>query len=360
DGLVRDAILREMGRDGQVYVLYNRVQSIERFYERLRQLVPEARIAIGHGQMKEHVLEDVMLDFYDGKYDVLLCTTIIEAGLDVPKANTLIVIDADRFGLAQLYQIRGRVGRSNRLAYAYLTIQPGKVLSENADKRLDAIREFTEFGAGFRVAMRDLEIRGTGNLLGNAQSGHMASVGYDLYVKMIEQTVQKLRGDVKLGDIQTKMEIRLDAFLPGDYVTSDKQRIDVYKKVALVDDADKRADMLEELIDRFGDPPRPVINLVNIAHLKGLSGRIGVDNVSIKKGFLAMRFAPTAKPDVEKLVMLLTKYKKQLILSATQPPVLMINMPPMSAEDLVKKSLPLMEEVAATLDPRGDQALDAS
>jgi len=352
DGLVRDAILREIGRDGQVYVLYNRVQSIERFYERLRRLVPEARVAIGHGQMREHALEDVMLDFYDGKYDVLLCTTIIEAGLDVPRANTLIVIDADRFGLAQLYQIRGRVGRSNRLAYAYLTVQPGKVLTENADKRLAAIREFTEFGAGFRVAMRDLEIRGTGNLLGNQQSGHMAAVGYDLYVKMIEESVQKLRGDVKLGDIQTRMEIRVDAYLPGDYVPTDKQRIDVYKKIALIDSAASRADLLEELIDRFGDPSRPVLNLIDIAHLKGLCGRIGVDNVSIKRGFLAMRFAPTAQPDPEKLLGVLGKYQKKLILSATVPPVLMVNEGPRPADELVRASLPIMEDVADAIAPR--------
>ncbi|MBR3504560.1 MAG: transcription-repair coupling factor [Clostridia bacterium] len=352
DGLVRDAILREIGRDGQVYVLYNRVQSIERFYERLRRLVPEARIAIGHGQMREHQLEDVMLDFYDGKYDVLLCTTIIEAGLDVPRANTLIVIDADRFGLAQLYQIRGRVGRSNRLAYAYLTVQPGKVLTENADKRLAAIREFTEFGAGFRVAMRDLEIRGMGNLLGSQQSGHMAAVGYDLYVKMIEESVQKLRGEVKLGDIQTKMEIRVDAFLPGDYVPTDKQRVEVYKKIALIDSAASRADLLEELIDRYGDPPRPVVNLVDIAHLKGLCGRIGVDNVSIKRGFLAMRFAPTAKPDPEKLLGVLGKYPKKLILSATVPPVLMVNEGPLPADALVRASIPIMEEVADAVAPK--------
>ncbi|MBO4297736.1 MAG: transcription-repair coupling factor [Clostridia bacterium] len=356
DGLIRDAILREIGRDGQVYVLYNRVQSIERFYERLRRLVPEARVAIGHGQMREHQLEDVMLDFYDGKYDVLLCTTIIEAGLDVPRANTLIVIDADRFGLAQLYQIRGRVGRSNRLAYAYLTVQPGKVLTENADKRLAAIREFTEFGAGFRVAMRDLEIRGTGNLLGNQQSGHMAAVGYDLYVKMIEETVQKLRGDVKLGDIQTKMEIRIDAYLPGDYVPTDKQRIDVYKKIALIDSAASRADLLEELIDRFGDPTRPVMNLIDIAHLKGLCGRIGVDNVSIRRGFLAMRFAPTARPDPEKLLAVLSKYQKRLILSATVPPVLMVNAGALPADDLVRAGIPIMEEVADAIAPKESAA----
>src|SRR5699024_2682335 len=167
DGLVRYSILRELGRGGQVYVLNNRVQTIEVVYARLKRLVPEARIAVGHGQMREHALEDVMLDFYEGKFDVLLCTTIIEAGLDVQRANTLIVCNADQFGLSQLYQLRGRVGRSNRLAYAYLTVSPNKVLTETADKRLSAIKEFTEFGAGFRVAMRDLEIRGAGNLLGS-------------------------------------------------------------------------------------------------------------------------------------------------------------------------------------------------
>ena len=175
-----------------------------------------------------------MLDFYEGKFDVLLCTTIIEAGLDVPRANTLIVCDADRFGLAQLYQLRGRVGRSNRLAYAYLTVNPNKVLTETADRRLAAIREFTEFGSGFRVAMRDLEIRGAGNLLGSEQSGFMASVGYDLYVKMIEETVRELRGDVSQGDIDTRVDIQVDAYLPQDYVSNDLLRVEMYKKIASI------------------------------------------------------------------------------------------------------------------------------
>ena len=352
DGLIRDAILREMARDGQVYILYNRVQSIERFYERLRKLVPEARIAIGHGQMREHALEDVMLDFYEGKYDVLLCTTIIEAGLDVPAANTLIVMDADRFGLSQLYQIRGRVGRSNRLAYAYLTIQPGKVLTEQADKRLSAIREFTEFGAGFRIAMRDLEIRGTGNLLGSAQSGHMASVGYDLYVKMIDETVRKLRGDVSQGDIQTRVELRLDAYLPGDYVPNDKQRIDVYKKIAQIDGADSRSDLLEELIDRFGDPTRPVMNLIDIAHLKGLCGRIGVESIGLRQGKLMLKFAAAAQIDPIKLLPFLEKYRRFMTLAATTPPSLVLNFGPLATDDLVRKAIPLMEEVVPVIEPK--------
>ncbi|MCI5547222.1 MAG: transcription-repair coupling factor [Clostridiales bacterium] len=352
DELIRDAILRELGRDGQVYVLYNRVQSIERFYERLRRLVPEARVAIGHGQMREHALEDVMLDFYEGKYDVLLCTTIIEAGLDVPRANTLIVIDADRFGLAQLYQIRGRVGRSNRLAYAYLTVQPGKVLSENADKRLAAIREFTEFGAGFRVAMRDMEIRGTGNLLGNRQSGHMSAVGYDLYVKMIEESVRHLRGEAPpAGDVTTRMELRIDAYLPGDYVPSDKQRVEVYKKIAQINGSARRADVIDELIDRFGSPARPVMNLIDIAHLKGLCSRLGMDTVSLKGGKLAMRFAPDAKPDPNRLLEALSRHPNALMLSATVPAVLYFNAGAKSTEELIRLAIPVMEEIADALSP---------
>lgn len=352
DELIRDAILREMGRDGQVYVLYNRVQSIERFYERLRRLVPEARVAIGHGQMREHALEDVMLDFYEGKYDVLLCTTIIEAGLDVPRANTLIVIDADRFGLSQLYQIRGRVGRSNRLAYAYLTVQAGKVLSENADKRLAAIREFTEFGAGFRVAMRDMEIRGTGNLLGSRQSGHMSAVGYDLYVKMIEESVKNLRGEETAADRPTRMELRVDAYLPGDYVPSDKQRVEVYKRIAQIDGRDSRGDVLDELIDRFGSPARPVMNLIDIAHLKGVCNRVGIDTVSLKQGKLAMRFAPDARPDADRLLEKLISHPNVLTLSATVPAVLYYNGGARPTEELIRGAIPVLEDIADALSPR--------
>ena len=345
DGLIRDAILRELARDGQVYVLYNKVQSIERFYERLKKLVPEARVGVGHGQMREHMLEDVMMDFYEGKYDVLLCTTIIEAGLDVPRANTLIVIDSDRFGLSQLYQIRGRVGRSNRLAYAYLTIKPGKVLTENAEKRLEAIREFTEFGAGFRVAMRDLEIRGTGNLLGTQQSGNMTTVGYDLYVKMIEESVNALRGELPAADIETHVELRIDAYLPASYVPNDRLRIDVYKKIAQIDSADSRGDVLEELIDRFGDPPRPVMNLIDIAHFKGLANRIGVDNVSLKRGMLALRFSQKAQLDPMKLIKAMQKYPGRLSLAGSNPPVLMIADGNRAAGDLLRRAIPLLEDV---------------
>ena len=302
DGLVRDAILRELSRGGQVYVLHNRVQSIDLMYNRLKKLVPEARIAVGHGQMREQQLEDVMLDFYDGKFDVLLCTTIIEAGLDVPRANTLIICDADRFGLSQLYQLRGRVGRSNRVAYAYLTVNPSKVLTNDAEKRLEAIREFTQFGSGFRVAMRDLEIRGTGNILGAEQSGHMASVGYDLYIKMIDETVREMQGNVAPLPVQCRIELAIDAYLPSDYVTTDALRIEMYKKIAEVHDDTSRDDVIDELIDRFGDPMKPVMNLLNVSYIKSLCEMLSIENLSTRNSSLVMRFAEEAKVDVLALV----------------------------------------------------------
>jgi len=351
DALVRDAILREMSRGGQVYVLHNRVQTIEAMYARLKKLVPEARIAIGHGQMREHALEDVMLDFYEGKYDVLLCTTIIEAGLDVPRANTLIVCDADRFGLSQLYQLRGRVGRSNRLAYAFLTVSPNKVLTENADKRLAAIREFTEFGSGFRVAMRDLEIRGTGNLLGAEQSGHMAAVGYDLYVKMIEEAVRELRGDQSLGDIQTKMELKIDAYLPSEYVRSDVTRVEIYKKIASVAGRAAREDLIEELIDRFGDPTRPVMNLIEIAHLKNLCQRLGIDLVTQKAGALHMRFSPAAEVDVMKLIAALRPFEKAVRLQAGRESAILYQDGKKNVEEQLPGAVLMMEKVASEMAP---------
>ena len=347
DGLVRDAILRELSRGGQVYVLHNRVQTIEVMFARLKKLVPEARIAIGHGQMREHALEDVMLDFYDGKFDVLLCTTIIEAGLDVPRANTLIVCDADRFGLAQLYQLRGRVGRSNRLAYAYLTVNPSKVLTEAADKRLNAIREFTEFGSGFRVAMRDLEIRGAGNLLGSEQSGFMATVGYDLYVKMIEEAVRELRGDVSQGDIETRVDLKIDAYLPQEYVANDLLRVEMYKKIASIRNRDNRDDLIEELIDRFGDPNRPVMNLIEIAHLKALCSRLGIDYVTRRGEELMMRFSMAAEIDLVRVLTAVKDYPQFLRVKPVNPLEIYYYERHRDPEALLRGCVKVMEDVVA-------------
>lgn len=302
EGVVRSAILREIGRGGQVYFLYNRVANIDAFAARLRQLVPEARIAIGHGQMQEHALEDVMLDFYAGKYDVLLCSTIIENGLDVPTANTMIVYDADRFGLSQLYQLRGRVGRSNRVAYAYFTVRPDKMLSETAEKRLAAIREFTEFGAGFRIAMRDLEIRGAGDIFGAEQSGHISTVGYDMYCKLIEEAVREARGDAPTPDeLEPRVDLKVNAFLPDSYIRGGSQRVEIYKRISGLRSMEDRADIIDELIDRFGDIPESVMTLLDVALVRALCVRLGIDVVRRQNGICTLRFDVRYLPDLNKL-----------------------------------------------------------
>ena len=350
DGLIRDAILRELGRGGQVYFLYNRVRSIEQFYARLKQLVPEARIAIAHGQMKENALEDVMMDFYDGTYDVLLCTTIIESGLDIPTANTLIVFDADRFGLSQLYQLRGRVGRSNRQAYAYFTVRPDRMVSETAQKRLAAIREFTEFGAGFRIAMRDLEIRGAGNLLGPEQHGHLSTVGYDMYCKLIEETIREVRGDQTApADLDTRIELKVNAFLPAEYVPDERQRMEIYKRISLLEDRAGREDIEEELVDRFGDAPDAVNNLLDIAHLKSLCRKLGIVHVSHKAFTLTMRLDEKYVPDPLKLIEALSQTDKRLILSASKTPALLFK-DHLDVEQMLPLIVKLLEKVVAFMD----------
>ncbi len=349
DAVIRDAIMRELARGGQVYFLYNQVRNIDMFHARLRALAPEARIAVAHGQMNERALEDIMLDFYEGRYDVLLCSTIIENGLDVPKANTLIVYDADRFGLSQLYQLRGRVGRSTRVAYAYFTVRPDKMLSEDAQKRLSAIREFTAFGSGFRIAMRDLEIRGAGNIFGPEQSGNVAVVGYDMYCKLIEEAVREARGD--LGDIpehtvETRVDMRIDAFLPVEYVRGDVQRMEVYKRISLIKNREDREDAIEEIIDRFGDIPEPVMNLIDIAHLRGVCGAIGVNRVTYTSGSLVMRLEPSAVRDTVKLYQALEKADKRLLLSVTREPAILLRDGRLDPAQMLRAAVPVMEKVA--------------
>lgn len=347
DSVIRDAILRELGRGGQVFFLYNRVGSIDLCYRQLQKLVPEARIAIAHGQMRENALEDVMLDFSQQKFDVLLCTTIIESGLDIPMANTLIIYDADHFGLSQLYQTRGRVGRSNRLAYAYFTVRPGKVLSETAQKRLDAIREFTEFGSGFRIAMRDLELRGAGNLLGPQQSGHLANIGYDLYCKLLEEAVSEAQGmqPTPNRDVETRMDVHINAYLPTEYVTGDRQRLEVYKRIASIVTAEQRDEMEDELIDRFGDEPQCVANLVAVAYLKAMCMRLGIDRVCQTDGRIDMRFAPDAQVDGEKLFRAMNKFEPRLTLNAAPPVTLTLRDRTLAREDMLHLTVKVMERL---------------
>jgi len=351
DSVIRDAILRELARGGQVYFLYNRVASIDLCYKQLTQLVPEARIAIAHGQMRENVLEDVMMDFSQQKYDVLLCTTIIESGLDIPMANTLIIYDADHFGLAQLYQMRGRVGRSTRMAYAYFTVRPGKVLSETAQKRLDAIREFTEFGSGFRIAMRDLELRGAGNLLGPQQSGHLANIGYDLYCKMLEEAVLEAQGQpLKANrDVETRMEVHVNAYLPAEYVTGDRLRLEVYKRIASIKTAQQRDDVEDELIDRFGDEPQSVSNLVAVAYLKAMCESIGIERVIQTDGRIDMRFSLRAQLDGQRLFAALQGFDKRLALNYGTPPALVLRDPTVGREDMLHLCTKVMERLLARM-----------
>lgn len=352
DAVIRDAIMRELNRQGQVYFLYNQVRTIDQFAARLRALVPEARIAVGHGQMKESLLEDVMLDFYEGKADVLLCSTIIENGLDVPRANTIIIFDADRFGLSQLYQLRGRVGRSTRVAYAYFTVRPDKMLSETAQKRLSAIREFTAFGSGFRIAMRDLEIRGSGNIFGPEQSGNVAAVGYDMYCRLIEEAIREARGE--LGEVlpravETRVEIKIDAYLPQEYVRGESLRMEVFKRIALIKCREDREDAIEELIDRFGDLPQEVIHLIDIAHLRGISGRLGINRVYYAGGALVFRLLSDAAPDPVKLYAALEKSDPRFLLSASREPAILLRDPKKTISQMLSQAVPLLEKVEAAL-----------
>ena len=274
DELIRDAITKEMNRGGQTFVLFNSVEHIYSFADEIRKLVPDAKLLVGHGQMPGKQLEDIIYQFYHGMADVLVCTTIIENGIDIENANTLIVIDSDRFGLSQLYQLRGRVGRGNKMAYAYLTYNPGKVLTEEAYKRLDAISEFTEFGSGFKLAMRDLEIRGSGNVLGAEQHGHMQKVGYELYSKLLAQAVQELKGEKVEEKQDVLVKISLDAFIPDTYMTKSEDRMVAYKTIASIETVADRERVIKDFEDTFGKIPQPTLNLIEIALVKAKAGRL--------------------------------------------------------------------------------------
>ncbi len=290
ESMIRDAIVRELERNGQVYYLYNRVQGIEYFAEKLQALVPDARIAIAHGQMDEKQLEQIVLDFYNGEYDVLLCTTIIENGVDIPAANTIIVQDAQRLGLAQLYQLRGRVGRSNRMAYAYFTVPKSRSIGEDAVKRLKAIEEFTQMGSGFKIAMRDLEIRGAGNLLGGEQHGHMTKIGYDLYCKMIKDVVDEGLGRKTEEVPKAKVEIKLDAFINDEYIPNESVKFALYRRISDIDSKDAMLDICDELRDRFGAIPQNVDNLLNIAYIRCVAGSAGVSAIREDSGNTVFMF----------------------------------------------------------------------
>ena len=279
DSIIQDEVEREIARGGQVFFVYNRVEGIETMAARVQELVPDARVAVAHGRMTPKVLENIILDFLNKEYDVLVCTTIVETGMDISNANTMIIYDADKMGLAQLYQLRGRVGRSSRQGYAYLMYEKDKVLSEVAEKRLKAIKEFTEFGSGFKIAMRDLEIRGAGNILGSQQHGHMAVIGYDLYVKMLNDAIRKVKGEPIVEDVEVEIDLSVNAYIPDYYIDDELIKLEMYKKIACIDSMDYLVEVKNELEDRFSDMPKPVETLLNIAYIKSLCKKLKIEKV---------------------------------------------------------------------------------
>jgi transcription-repair coupling factor (superfamily II helicase) len=314
-GLVRDAIERELARGGQVYFLFNKVQGIHQMAEQISALVPEARVGVGHGQMSEQELEKVILDFLDGELDVLVSTTIIETGVDIPNVNTLIVHDADKMGLSQLYQLRGRVGRSNRIAYAYFTYQKDKVLTEIAEKRLQSIKEFTELGSGFKIAMRDLAIRGAGNLLGAEQHGFIASVGFDLYSQMLAEEVEALKGQApQAKEVLPTIDLKLDAYLPSEYITDSMQKIEMYKKFASIKTIAEVNDLEEEIEDRFGDLPLQVRYLLTVSRLKAYAYQYEFDEIIEKNDEIQIKITASQNEQIngQKLFQLASQFDNRI------------------------------------------------
>lgn len=317
DEMVREAIERECARNGQVYYVYNRVEDIAEVTAHIQKLVPELNVSFAHGQMKEHELEKIMYDFINGDIDVLVSTTIIETGLDISNVNTMIIHDADRLGLSQLYQLRGRVGRSGRMAYAFLLYRKDKLLKEIAEKRLAAIREFTDLGSGFKIAMRDLEIRGAGNLLGAEQHGHMEAVGYDMYCKMLNEAVKHLKGELSEEDtFTTALDVNVDAYIPDSYIPNEYHKLDIYKRIAAIESEEEMDDMIEELIDRFGDIPKKVELLLEVARLKNLAHQAYVTEVTQKGVTYTFRMYEKAKIHVERIPDLLKQFPEDLSFKA--------------------------------------------
>ena len=306
-GLIRQAIELETGRGGQAYFVHNRVESIWERAAQIQQLVPECRIAVGHGQMGESQLEKAMVGFMRHDYDMLISTTIIENGLDIPLANTIIVDDAQNYGLSELYQLRGRVGRSNRRAYAYLLVPSEKELSDTARKRLAALKEFSELGAGFKIAALDLELRGAGNLLGGEQHGHINAVGFDMYLKLLEETVHELKGEQVPLEVRTTLNIGLDLRIPTEYISEEHQRLRAYKRVAEADDPEKAELVLAELTDRYGPPPGAVSSLVEFSVLKSQAERLGIESVDRRQGFLNLKFHPESRVEPARLMELVRR-----------------------------------------------------
>ena len=314
DTILANAIKREMRRGGQVYFIYNRVDTIDRMRDHIESLVPEARIQTAHGQMPEELLEHVMMDFYEGDYDILLATSIVENGLDVANANTIIVYNADHFGLSQLYQMRGRVGRSHHMAFAYFVYQADKILTETAEKRLQAMKEFAELGAGFKIAMRDLEIRGAGNLLGAQQHGHIASVGFEMYCKLLEEAVERLQSGKAPEEAPPEpvIDLQTEAYIDGGFITDAMHKIEIYQRIAAIRSNEELRSLLDELIDRFGDPTKPVMHLLEVARIKNYARDLGIRAIKEMPLALDLYFLPEKRMPAKGMLALANLFGKRM------------------------------------------------
>lgn len=328
DEMIREAINRELARNGQVYYVYNRVNTIVEITNHIASLVPDANVAYAHGQMSERELENIMFGFINGEIDVLVSTTIVETGLDISNVNTIIIDDADRFGLSQLYQLRGRVGRSNRTAYAFLMYKRDKILREEAEKRLQAIKEFTELGSGFKIAMKDLEIRGAGNLLGSKQHGHMAAVGYDLYCKMLNEAVLEYKGEKPPQQFDTTVELEVSAYIPASYIKSEYVKLDMYKRIADIETREEYESIQDELVDRFGEYPAVVNNLINVAWIKAMAHGCDIVKVKQKGNEIRLDMYEKARVDVNAIPQYLKENNGKVKFVAGQTPHFTVNMTP--------------------------------
>lgn len=346
DQLIRDAILREINRGGQIYFVYNRVESIGKMASYISKLIPEARIAVAHGQMKERELENIMISFMNNEYNVLVCTTIIETGMDIQNVNTMIIYDADKMGLSQLYQLRGRVGRTDKIAYCYLTYRRDKILTEVAEKRLKAIKDFTELGSGFKIALKDLEIRGAGNMMGSSQHGHMAAIGYDLYCKMLEDTIRLVKGEVEDEPVETTVELRVDAYIPNKYIENESQKIEIYKRIAAIGCYDDMMDIKEELEDRFSDIPEPVYNLMYIAYIRSIGKSLWIEEIKETGKEVVFTFKNKEKIDSEILKSVIRKYSDNIILKMDKKPGFGYSVKNIKREKLIVAIKELMESMA--------------
>ncbi|MBR1528644.1 MAG: transcription-repair coupling factor [Oscillospiraceae bacterium] len=340
EGIIMQAISRELKRGGQVYYIHNRIDTIQNCAARIQNLFPEARIAIAHGRLSEEEMSDIWQSVVENEIDILVCTTIIETGVDVANVNTLIIEDSDRLGLSQLYQLRGRVGRSNRRAYAYFLFKKDKVLTEIAAKRLEAMREFTQFGSGFRIAMRDLEIRGAGSILGGQQHGHMETVGYDMYMQMLNEAIAEVKGEKIQKITNCTVDIQIEAYIPEDYIQTDASRIDMYRKIATVRDENDESELIDELIDRYGEPPKAMLGLIKVSLLRNSAAAMGITEITQRNGTLQFYIQ---MPENEQIAALSAKYSRRILYSCTGKPFIGVKLLP------YQTAAALMQEVIFTM-----------